>query len=90
MVRVLVWPFLATLRPRAPLVAKYLCLGQQLLLPRLRHPQPRLRNADRQFRICATLITELDFCALQVNPDAPEPAAVLGSVKERPGNAHAC
>jgi hypothetical protein len=53
----LVWSFLAILRPRALLVAEYLCLGQQLLLPQLiiRHPQPRLRNADRQFQICATL-----------------------------------
>jgi hypothetical protein len=63
----LVWPFLATLRPRALLVAEYLRLGQQLPLPQLRHPQPRLRNADRQFRICATLITELVFCALHLD-----------------------
>jgi hypothetical protein len=57
---------LATLR-KALLVAEYLCLGEQLLLPQLRHRQPRLRNADRQFRICATLITELDFCTLQAD-----------------------
>jgi hypothetical protein len=50
----------------SPTFSEKVGLGQQLLLPQLTHPQPRLRNADRQFRICATLITELDFCALQL------------------------
>jgi hypothetical protein len=51
-------------RPRALLVAEDLCLRQQLLLLQRGHPQPRLRNADGQFWIFTTPMTELDFCAL--------------------------
>jgi hypothetical protein len=38
--------------PRALLVAENLC--PRLLVLQRRYPQPRLRNADRQFRICAS------------------------------------
>jgi hypothetical protein len=48
-VRFLVWAILAVLKPRALLVAENLCLQQQLLMLQRRCPQPRLRNADRQF-----------------------------------------
>ena len=44
MVRFLVWIISAALKPKALLVAENLCLRQ-------RHPQLRLRNADRQFWI---------------------------------------
>jgi hypothetical protein len=37
------------LKPRALLVAENLCLRQQLLVLQRKYPQPRLRNADRQF-----------------------------------------
>ena len=51
MVRFLVWIISAALKPKALLVAENLCLRQQLLVLQRRHPQPRLRNADRQFWI---------------------------------------
>ena len=35
-------------------MAENLCLRQQLLVLQRRHPQTRLRNADRQFWICAS------------------------------------
>ena len=54
MVRFLVWIISAALKPKALLVAKNLCLRQQLLVLHRRHPQSRLRNADRQFWICAS------------------------------------
>ena len=54
MVRFLVWVISAALKPKALLVAENLCLRQQLLVLHRRHPQPRLRNADRQFWICAS------------------------------------
>jgi putative transposase len=38
---------------RASLVAENLCLRQQLLVLRRRHPRPRLRDADRRFWIIA-------------------------------------
>jgi len=53
-VRFLVWVISAALKPKALLVAENLCLRQQLLVLHRRHPQPRLRNADRQFWICAS------------------------------------
>jgi hypothetical protein len=53
-VRFLVWAISAVLKPRALLVAENLCLRQQLLVLQGRCPQPRLRNADRQFWICAS------------------------------------
>jgi hypothetical protein len=58
-------PFWPLSSPRRRWVTEHLCSRQQLLLLQHRHPQPRLRNADRRFRICATPMTELDFCALQ-------------------------
>ena len=53
-VRFLVWIISAAVKPKALLVAENLCLRQQLLVLQRRHPQPRLRNADRQFWICAS------------------------------------
>jgi hypothetical protein len=53
-VRFLVWVISAALKPKALLVAENLRLRQQLLALHRRHPQSRLRNADRQFWICAT------------------------------------
>jgi len=53
-VRFLVWVISAALKPKALLVAENLCLRQQLLVLHRRHPQSRLRNADRQFWICAS------------------------------------
>ena len=50
----LVWAILAALKPKVLLVAENLCLRQQLLVLQRRHPQTRLRNADRQFWICAS------------------------------------
>jgi hypothetical protein len=50
----LVWAILAALRPKALLIAENLCLRQQLLVLQRRHPQVRLRHADRQFWICAS------------------------------------
>jgi hypothetical protein len=52
--RFLVWAILAALKPKALLVSENLCLRQQLLVLQRRHPQPRLRSADRQFWICAS------------------------------------
>jgi hypothetical protein len=52
--RFLVWIISAALKPKGLLVAENLCLRQQLLVLQRRHPQPRLRNADRQFWICAS------------------------------------
>ena len=49
MVRFLIWIISAAVKPKALLVAENLCLRQQLLVLQRRHPQPRLRNADRQF-----------------------------------------
>ena len=49
--RFLVWIISAALKPKGLLVAENLCLRQQLLVLQRRHPQPRLRNADRQFWI---------------------------------------
>jgi putative transposase len=46
-VRFLVWVISAALKPKALLVAENLCLRQQLLALHRRHPQSRLRNADR-------------------------------------------
>ena len=54
MLRFLVWIISAALKPKGLLVAENLCLRQQLLVLQRRHPQPRLRNADRQFWICAS------------------------------------
>jgi hypothetical protein len=53
-VRFLVWAISAALRPKALLIAENLCLRQQLLVLQRRRPQPPLRNADRQFWICAS------------------------------------
>jgi putative transposase len=53
-VRFLVWVISAALRPKALLIAENLCLRQQLLVLQRRRPQPPLRNADRQFWICAS------------------------------------
>jgi hypothetical protein len=47
----LVWAILAALRPKALLAAENLCLRQQLLVLQRRHPQARLRTADRQWNI---------------------------------------
>jgi len=52
--RFLVWAISAALRPRALLVAENVCLRQQLGALQRRHRQPRLRNGDRQFWICAS------------------------------------
>jgi hypothetical protein len=52
--RFLVWIISAALKPKGLLVAENLCLRQQLLVLQRRHPQPRLRNADRRFWICAS------------------------------------
>jgi putative transposase len=52
--RFLVWVISAALRPKALLIAENLCLRQQLLVLQRRRPQPPLRNADRQFWICAS------------------------------------
>ena len=54
MLRFLVWAISAALRPRALLVAENVCLRQQLGVLQRRHRQPRLRNGDRQFWICAS------------------------------------
>ena len=54
MLRFLVWIISAALKPKGLLVAENLCLRQQLLVLQRRHPQPRLRNADRRFWICAS------------------------------------
>ena len=54
MVRFLVWIISAAVKPKALLVAENLCLRQQLLVLQRKHPQTRLRNADRQFWICAS------------------------------------
>jgi hypothetical protein len=40
--------------PRVLLIAENLCLRQQPLALQRRHPQPRLRNADRRFWIIAS------------------------------------
>jgi hypothetical protein len=40
--------------PRTLLVVENLCLRQHLMGLQRRHPQPRLRKADRQFRIPAS------------------------------------
>jgi hypothetical protein len=64
-------PFRPLSSRRRCCVTEDLCSRQQLLLLQLRHPQPCLRNADRQFWICATPITEVDFCALQVFDEMP-------------------
>jgi hypothetical protein len=53
-VRFLVWAISAAFRPRVLLIAENLCLRQQLLVLHRRHPQPRLRNADRRFWIIAS------------------------------------
>jgi putative transposase len=53
-VRFLVWAISAAFRPRVLLIAENLCLRQQLLVLQRRHPQPRLRNADRRFWIIAS------------------------------------
>jgi hypothetical protein len=53
-VRFLVWAISALLEPKALLVAENLCPRQQLLVLQRGHPQPRLRDADRQFWICAS------------------------------------
>jgi hypothetical protein len=53
-VRFLVWAISAAFRPRVVLIAENLCLRQQLLVLQRRHPQPRLRNADRRFWIIAS------------------------------------
>jgi hypothetical protein len=47
-VRFLVWTLSAALRSKALLVAENVSLRQQLLVLQRRHPQPRVRNADRQ------------------------------------------
>jgi len=41
------------LKSRASLVAENLCLRQQLVVLRRRHPRPRLTDADRRFWILA-------------------------------------
>ena len=51
--RFLVWAISASLRPRVLLVAENVCLRQQLGVLQRGHRQPRLRNGDRQFWICA-------------------------------------
>jgi len=48
------WAISAVLKPRALLVAENLCLPQQLLVLQHRYPQPRLRNVDEQYWICAS------------------------------------
>jgi len=53
-VRFLVWAISAALRSKALLIVENLCLRQQLLVLQRRHPPSRLRNADRQFWICAS------------------------------------
>jgi heme exporter protein D len=52
--RFLVWAISAALRPRALLIAENVCLRHQLGVLQRRHRQPRLRNGDRQFWICAS------------------------------------
>jgi hypothetical protein len=52
--RVLVWANSEALRPRAFLVAENLCPRQQLGMLQRRNPQPCLRNAGREFWICAS------------------------------------
>jgi hypothetical protein len=52
-VRFLAWAIAAAFRPRVRLIAENLCLRQQLLVLKRRHPQPRLGNADRRFWIIA-------------------------------------
>ena len=52
MVRFLVWAISAALKSKALLIAENLCLRQQLLV--LQRQRLRLRNADRQFWICAS------------------------------------
>ena len=54
MLHFLVWAILAALKPKVLLVAENLCLRQQLLVLQRTRPQTRLRNADRQFWICAS------------------------------------
>jgi len=51
-VRFLVWAISAALKSKALLIAENLCLRQQLLV--LQRQRLRLRNADRQFWICAS------------------------------------
>ena len=41
----------AAFRSRVQLIAENLCLRQQSLVLQHRHPQPRVGNADRRFRI---------------------------------------
>jgi hypothetical protein len=49
--RLLVLAIGAIFRPKALLIAENLCLRQQLVVLRRRHPRPRLRDADRRFWI---------------------------------------
>ena len=47
------WAITSFFRSRSTLIAENLCLRHQLLVLQRRHPRPRLRNADRRFRILA-------------------------------------
>ena len=75
MLRFLVWTILAALRPKALLVSENLCLRQQLLVLQRRHPQPRLRSADRQFWIWSMVHWLAQFASYCEAGDGPEVAS---------------
>jgi putative transposase len=52
--QLLILAIAAIFRQKALLVAENLCLRQQLIVLRRRHPRPRLRDADRRFWILAS------------------------------------
>ena len=52
--RLLVLAIAAIFRPKVLLIAENLCLRQQLVVLQVRHPRPRLSDADRRFWILAS------------------------------------
>ena len=73
MLHFLVWAILAALKPKVLLVAENLCLRQQLLLLQRKHPQTRLRNADRQFWICPEVASTGLACLLVLAIESAAP-----------------
>ena len=68
--RLLILAIVATLRPKALLIAENLCLRQQLIVLQRRHPRPRLRDADRRFWIVASRwLTDWRHPLLIVRPE---------------------
>ena len=53
MIQWIAWAIAALLKPKALLVAKNLCLRQQLVVLQRRQPRARLLGADRRFWIVA-------------------------------------